>query len=157
MNTCGYSYKCFILSGFALVALLELLVLVILLVCCRRRRYYGLREATTEIAVESVEVVVQGGWGKDGFGLEYEKRTAYNTGGGVKIIQLRESSKAEEAGFQVGDKILEIDGVAVKTEEDITRNWNDGSKAKADGAIIFRVERAVVTLPSHQAKMDDQV
>ena len=52
------------------------------------------------------------------------------------------NEETKKAGFQVGDKLIEIDRVAVRTLEDVKRAWNGGAKANR-GLGRWRVCRGV--------------
>ena len=60
---------------------------------------------------------------------------------GMRIVGFAEESRAKTAGFQVGDRILEVDGSKIASTDDLAAALNSGGNDKK-----IKVERAGKTL-----------
>lgn len=65
-----------------------------------------------------------------------------NTDKKIKIITVEKNSAAEKQGLKANDKILKINGIEVKSEEDIINTINNGENEK----LIFTIQRLNETL-----------
>jgi len=87
-----------------------------------------------------------------GFGLSYAEKVfglvLRADEQGLALAPLRQGTVAERAGLQAGDRLLEIDGVAVRTKADAEQQFVDSFGRLPLGFLIARGNRAYgLTLP----------